>query len=69
VLVGPFLRRLTRTGVRRGISGSRGWFVVGVAAGGVRLLLHLARDEDDVLYRTVVKPGDRFEITTRPPVK
>jgi hypothetical protein len=63
------LRRLMRTGVRRGMAGSRGWFVVGVAAGGVRLLLHLARDQDEVVYRTVINPGDRFEIATRPAPK
>src|SRR5436305_153214 len=58
-MFGTLLRRIMRTGVRRGMAGSRAWFVVGVAAGGVRLLLHLARDEDEVVYRTVVQPGDR----------
>ena len=56
------LRRLTRTGIRRGMSGSRGWLVLGVVSGGVRILRHLARDEEEVLYRTAFKPGDTFEI-------
>jgi hypothetical protein len=63
------LRRLTRTGIRRGMSGSRGWLVLGVVSGGVRILRHLARDEEEVLYRTAIKPGDTFEIVARHRVK
>ena len=63
------LRRLTRTGIRRGMSGSRGWLVVGVVTGGVRILRRLARDDEDVLYRTAIKPGDSFEIIARRRVK
>jgi hypothetical protein len=63
------LRKLWATGWRRGRAGSRGWMVVAVAAGGVRLVRHVARDRDDVLYRTRVVPGDQFEITATPPVK
>jgi hypothetical protein len=61
------LRRLTTTGFRRGISGSRGWLVVGILSGGVRVLRHVAHHEEEVLYRTVVRPGDAFEIIARPP--
>jgi hypothetical protein len=63
------LRRLTGTGLRRGMSGSRGWLVVGVVTGGVRILRRLARDDEDVLYRTAIKPGDSFEIIARRRVK
>jgi hypothetical protein len=63
------LRRLTGTGFRRGMSGSRGWLVVGVVTGGVRILRRLARDDEDVLYRTAIKPGDSFEIIARRRVK
>jgi hypothetical protein len=63
------LRRLTRTGIRRGMSGSRGWLVLGVVTGGVRILRRLAHDEEDVLYRTAIKPGDTFEIIARRRVK
>jgi hypothetical protein len=61
------LRRLTTTGLRRGMSGSRGWLVVGIVSGGVRVLGRLARHDDEVLYRTVIKPGDTFEILAKPP--
>jgi hypothetical protein len=63
------LRRLTGTGIRRGMSGSRVWLVVGVVSGGVRILRRLARDEEEVLYRTAIKPGDTFEIIARRRVK
>jgi hypothetical protein len=62
----PLLKRLTNTGIRRGMSGSRAWLVVGMLSGGVRLLRWVARDKPEVLYRTVIKPGDRFEVITRP---
>jgi hypothetical protein len=63
----PILRRLTNTGVRKGMAGSSVWFVVGVLAGGVRLLKWVARRNDEVLYRTVVKPGEKFEIVAKRP--
>jgi hypothetical protein len=63
------LRRLTATGIRRGMTGSRGWLVVGVLTGGVRILRRLARDDEEVLYRTAIKPGDTFEIIARRRVK
>ena len=34
--------------------------------GGLRILRRLARDDDEVLYRTAIKAGDVFEIVTRP---
>jgi hypothetical protein len=61
------LRRLTRTGIRRGMSGARGWLILGILSGGVRLLRRLAGDDEEVLYRTVIKPGDTFEILAKPP--
>ncbi len=47
---------------RRARSGSRAWTAVAVAAGGLRLIRFVARDREDILYRTRVKPGDQFEI-------
>ena len=61
------LRRLTTNGLRKGMSGSRPWLIVGIVAGGLRLLSRIARDDEEILYRTVVKAGDVFEIVTRPP--
>jgi hypothetical protein len=40
--------------------------IVGVVAGGIRILRRLGHDEDEILYRTVVRPGDAFEVVTRP---
>ncbi len=60
------LRRLTSNGLRKGVSGSTPWLVVGIVAGGLRVLHRIARDDEEVLYRTVVKPGDLFEVVTRP---
>jgi hypothetical protein len=60
------LRRLTRNGVRKGMSGSTPWLIVGIVAGGLRVLRRLARDEEDVLYRTAIKAGDVFEVVAGP---
>jgi hypothetical protein len=68
-MIAALLRRLTRSGFRRGMTGSNTWLIVGVLAGGARILRHLSGNDEDVLYRTVVKPGDIFEIITKPPSK
>lgn len=60
------LRRLTSNGLRKGVSGSTPWLVVGIVAAGLRLLARIARDEEEVLYRTAIKAGDVFEVVTRP---
>ena len=52
--------------MRKGMSGSTPWLIVGIVAGGLRLLRRLARDEEEVLYRTAIKAGDVFEVVTRP---
>lgn len=62
--LGRLLRDLSRTGLRRGLSGSRPWVLVGVAATGARLLRALAREEPEVLYRSVLRPGEHIEIVT-----
>lgn len=56
------LRRLMRSGFRRGMSGSQAWLVLGISAFGIRTLRKLARPAPKVVYRTEVRPGDRFEI-------
>lgn len=60
------LRRLMRTGFRRGMSGSQAWLVLAVSALGLRALRRLARSEPEVVYRTELHAGDRFEIGSRP---
>lgn len=52
--------------MRKGMSGSTPWLIVGIVAGGLRLLRRLARDEEEVLYRTAIKAGDAFEVVTSP---
>jgi hypothetical protein len=64
-----FLRRLSTVGWRRGRSGSRTWMIVASVAGGLRLLYRVTRSREDILYRTRVVDGDRFEIVTRTPPK
>ena len=56
------LRRLMHSGFRRGMSGSQAWLVLGISAFGIRTLRKLARPAPEVVYRTEVRPGDRFEI-------
>ena len=65
-MVASLLRRLTTNGFRKGISGSTPWLLVGIVAAGARMLRHLARNDEEILYRTAVKAGDVFEIVTRP---
>jgi hypothetical protein len=64
-VIAALLRRLTGTGLRRGLTGSTPWLVVAVLATGVRVLRRLSIPEEEVLYRTAVKAGDVFEIVTR----
>jgi hypothetical protein len=60
------LRRLTRNGLRKGMSGSKPWLVVGIVAGGLRIIQRIARDDEEILYRSAIKAGDVFEVVTRP---
>jgi hypothetical protein len=48
------------------MSGSRSWLMVGISLGTVRVLRRLAHDKPEVLYRTRVRAGDRFVVTSRP---
>jgi hypothetical protein len=60
------LRRLVGSGLRKGMSGSTPWMILGLVAGGLRIIGRIARDDDAVVYRTAIKAGDVFEIITRP---
>ncbi len=64
-----FIRRLSSVGLRRGMSGSRSWLIVGMVFGGMRLLRRMARSDQEVLYRTAIRPGDVFEVITKPRTK
>jgi hypothetical protein len=60
------LRRLTANGLRKGMRGSTPWMILAIVAGGLRVIRYLARDGEEVLYRTKITPGDVFEVVTRP---
>jgi hypothetical protein len=49
------------------MGGSRLWSVLVVAAMTLRVVRRLRKHDDEPLYRTVVRPGDRFEVTARAP--
>jgi hypothetical protein len=68
-MIEQLLRRVVTTGFRRGATGSRTWLVIAAVAGGLRLLRYVSRGGEEVLYRTLVLEGDRFEIITRSPGK
>jgi hypothetical protein len=63
----PILYWATRIGLRRGLSGSRAWFVIGISAGTINLLRRLGRDRTQVLYRVRMQDGDHFVVTSRKP--
>jgi hypothetical protein len=60
------LRRLVRVGVRKGMSGSRTWLALAIVALGLRALRKLSHPSPEVIYRTELHTGDRFEIGARP---
>ena len=61
----PLLRRLVRIGVRRG-STSQKWLIIAICAIGLRTIRRMAIPGPDVLYRTEVHDGERFEISSGP---
>lgn len=64
-MLDSLLRRLTNAGTRRGLAGSNVWLAVAIVAVGARAIRRIGRPASDVLYRTRIRPGDRFEITAR----
>ena len=66
-MVAELLRWFGATGIRRGLGGSKPWIVVGIVALGLRAIGRIAREDDPVLYRTVVRPGDVFRVTAGRP--
>ena len=56
------LSRLVRVGFRRGMSGSQAWLVLAVSALGLRALRKLAHPAPELVYRTELHAGDRFEL-------
>ncbi|HZP30287.1 MAG TPA: hypothetical protein VFC99_15135 [Acidimicrobiia bacterium] len=63
--MGTLLRRMSRTGLRRGLmEGSRAWMVVGVGATVLRLAGRALANRPEVVYRTELHPGEGLEIRT-----
>ena len=60
-----FYRFVISNGLRRGMRGHSAWFVLGASAW---LLSRSRKKHADVVYRTVVQPGEGLIVTTRPPV-
>ena len=54
---------------RRSRAGSNLVMYSGIVLSGLRLARRLLRDDQEVLYRTVIRAGDTFEIFSRKPTK
>lgn len=62
-LTDAFLRRATRTGLRRGLGGEHwAWLVVAGAA----YVLRRARRPDERVEQIDLQPGDRYLVTLQP---
>ncbi|MBI2710753.1 MAG: hypothetical protein HYX34_13830 [Actinobacteria bacterium] len=60
---GRALGLLRRTGFRKGVlGGSRGWTAAFVGVWGYRQLKRLAKREEEVVFRSELKPGERLVI-------
>jgi hypothetical protein len=64
-LIDALLRRATRTGMRRGLSGEHwAWFLIAAAA----YVLRRARRPDERTERIDLRPGERYVVTLLPSV-
>ena len=55
---------LFRNGLRRGFLGnSRPWLIIGIVAGGLRLLGRITRRQEKVVFREELKPGTSLVLT------
>jgi peptidase E len=62
------LRRLVRTGLRKGlVEGSRGWLYTGVSAGALVVARRVLASRPEVVYRAELRPGDGLEVRAIPP--
>lgn len=61
------IRRLMRTGLRKGVfEGSRTWMAIGVVAGGMRLLKRLAKGGPEVVLCEELPEGGVLVISNKP---
>lgn len=56
------LRTVERSGLRKGMAGSKPWFYVGTGLWTLRTVRRLAERKDEVLLSEVLKPGQRIVI-------
>lgn len=65
------IRYLRATGFRRGfLGGSRPWFAIWAALALARWLKQKSKGEEEVAYRTELRPGEQLVVTHGlPPVK
>lgn len=59
---GTLLRTVERTGIRRGLGGSKGWFYLGTGLWTLRTVRRLAERRDEVLISEILRPGERMII-------
>ncbi|MCB0971734.1 MAG: hypothetical protein KDA97_09520 [Acidimicrobiales bacterium] len=60
---GGLLRMAERTGMRKGLGGSKGWFYLGTGLWTVRTIRRLAADKEEILISETLKPGERIVIS------
>ena len=60
---GGILRTVERTGIRKGVGGSKGWFYVGTGLWTLRTVRRLAERKDEILISEELKPGQRLIIS------
>lgn len=60
---GGVLRMAERTGLRKGLSGSKGWFYLGTGLWTLRTIRRLAADKEEILISERLKPGERIVIS------
>ena len=59
---GGVLRLAERTGLRKGMSGSKGWFYVGTGLWTLRTVRRLAERKTEILVSERLAPGERIVI-------
>ena len=60
---GGVLRTVERTGLRKGVSGSKGWFYVGTGLWTLRTVRRLAERKEEILISEELRPGQRLVIS------
>lgn len=59
---GALLRTIERSGIRKGMNGSKGWFYVGTGLWTLRTVRRLAERNEEILVSEELRPGQRIVI-------